>query len=45
VSEERLSALAVLSAGQNFLESSNFSEKVIEAFVVRKNTIMDFNYK
>jgi hypothetical protein len=46
VSEERLSALAVLSAEKNSLESSsNFNEKVIEAFVFRKERIMDFTYK
>jgi hypothetical protein len=44
-SEERLSALAMLSVGKNLLESSNFSEKVIEAFVLRKDRRMDFTYK
>jgi hypothetical protein len=41
----RLSAPAVLSAGKNLLESSNFKEKVIEAFVLRKDRRMDFTYK
>jgi hypothetical protein len=46
MSKERLSALAMLSAGKNLLESSsNFNEKVIEAFVLRKEKIMDFTYK
>jgi hypothetical protein len=44
--KERLSALVMLIAGKNLLESSsNFSEKVIEAFVLRKERIMDFTYK
>jgi hypothetical protein len=46
MSEERLSALAMLSAGKNLLESSsNFNEKVNEAFVVSKERRMDFTYK
>jgi hypothetical protein len=45
VSEERLSALGMLSVGKNLLESSNFNEKVIEAFVLRKDRRMDFTYK
>jgi hypothetical protein len=45
MSEERLSALAMLSMGKNLLESSNFKEKVIEAFVLRKDSRMDFPYK
>jgi hypothetical protein len=40
--EERLSALAMLSVGK---KSSNFNEKVIEAFVLRKDRRMDFTYK
>jgi hypothetical protein len=43
--EERLSARAMLSVGKNLLESSNFNEKVIEAFVLRKDRRMDFTYK
>jgi hypothetical protein len=46
MSEERLSALAVLSEGKDLLESSsNFNEKVTEAFVLRKERRMDFTYK
>jgi hypothetical protein len=45
MSEERLSAPAVLSVGKNLLESSNFNEKVTEAFVLRKDRRMDFTYK
>jgi hypothetical protein len=45
MSEERLSALAMLSVGKNLLESSNFNEKVIEAFVLHKDRRMDFTYK
>jgi hypothetical protein len=45
MSEERLSALVMLSVGNNLLESNNFSEKVIEAFVFRKDRKMDFTYK
>jgi hypothetical protein len=45
MSEERLSALAMLSVGKNFLESSNFKEKMIEAFVLRKDRRMNFTYK
>jgi hypothetical protein len=46
MSAERLSALAMLSAEKNLLEtSSNFNEKVTEAFVVRKERRMDFTYK
>jgi hypothetical protein len=45
MSEERLSALAMLSVGKNLLESSNFNEKVIEAFVLLKDRRMDFTYK
>jgi hypothetical protein len=45
MSEERLSAPAVLSVGKNLLESSNFNEKVTEAFVLRKDRRMDFAYK
>jgi hypothetical protein len=46
MSEERLSTLAMLIGGKNLLElSSNFNEKVIEAFVLRKERRMDFTYK
>jgi hypothetical protein len=46
MSEERLSVLAMLSAEKNLLESSsNFNEKVIEAFVLHKERRMDFTYK
>jgi hypothetical protein len=45
MSEERLSALAMLSVGKNLLESSNFNEKVTEAFVLLKDRRMDFTYK
>jgi len=45
MSEERLSALAMLSVGKNLLKSSNFNEKVMEAFVLRKDRRMDFTYK
>jgi hypothetical protein len=45
-SEERVSALAILSAGNNLLESSsNFSEKATEAFVLREERRIDFTYK
>jgi hypothetical protein len=45
-SEESLSALDMLSAGKNLLESSsNFNEKLIEAFVLRKERRMDVTYK
>jgi hypothetical protein len=45
MSEERLSAPAMISEGKNLVESSNFSEKVIEAFVLRKERRMDFTHK
>jgi hypothetical protein len=45
MSEEHQSALAMLSVGKNLLQSSNFNEKVIEAFVLRKDGRMDFTYK
>jgi hypothetical protein len=46
MSEKRLSALAVLSVGKNLLKSSsNFNEKVIEAFVLCKDRRMDLTYK
>jgi hypothetical protein len=45
MSEECQSALAMLSVGKNLLQSSNFNEKVIEAFVLRKDRRMDFTYK
>jgi hypothetical protein len=46
MSEERPSALAMLSAEKNLLESSsNSNEKVIEAFVLRKERRNDFTYK
>jgi hypothetical protein len=46
MSEKRLSALVVLSVGKNLLESSsNFNEKVIEAFVLCKDRRMDLTYK
>jgi hypothetical protein len=46
MSEEHLSAPAMLSAENNLHESSsNFNEKVIEAFVLHKERRMDFTYK
>jgi hypothetical protein len=45
MSEERLSALAMLSVGKNLNESNNFNEKAIEAFVLRKDRRMDFTYR
>jgi hypothetical protein len=46
MSEERLPAVALLSAGKNLLESStNFSEKVTEAFVLHKDREMGITYK
>jgi hypothetical protein len=45
VSEECLSALAMLNVGKNLLESSNFKEKLIEAFVLREDRRMNFTYK
>jgi hypothetical protein len=45
VSEERLSALAMLSIRKNLLESGNFNKKVTEAFVLCKERSMNFTYK
>jgi hypothetical protein len=45
VSEERLSALAMLRAGKKLLESNNFNKKATEAFVLREERRMDFTYK
>jgi hypothetical protein len=45
MSAERLSALAMLSVEKNVLKSSNFNEKVMEAFVLCKVRRMDFTYK
>jgi hypothetical protein len=46
MSEECLSALAMLSTEKNLLEfSSNFNEKVVEAFVFCKERRMHSTYK
>jgi hypothetical protein len=44
VSEERLSALAMLSVRKNLLESGNFNKKVTETFVLCKERSMNFRY-